>query len=75
MAYIQPKPILRQQAWLELQSTLVKNITYSNPFQNCLNCQHWEFGNDQCGLYKAKPPTEILIYSCPDHKDNNDIPF
>lgn len=75
MSYIQPKPVLRQKVWLDLQSTLVKNITYAFPFQNCLNCMNWDAGKDQCGLYNAKPPTEIIVYSCPDHKDNDNIPF
>lgn len=75
MAYKQPVPILRQEVWLNLQSDLVKTITRSNIFQNCLNCQHWKFGEDLCGLYKAKPPTEIIVYSCPDHKDDKEIPF
>lgn len=75
MAYVQPKPILRQEVYLNLQTDLVKLITRSNIFQNCLNCSHWQLGKDQCGLYNAKPPTEIIVYSCPDHKDNDDIPF
>ena len=73
--YKQPVPILRQEVWLNLQTDLVKTITRSNIFQNCLNCMHWEFKNDQCGKYKVKPPTEILIYSCPDYKDDSEIPF
>lgn len=73
--YKQPKPILRQEAWLNLQSDLVKTITFSNPFQNCLNCEHWNYEKDLCGLYNAKPPTEIIVYSCPEYKDNRDIPF
>jgi len=75
MAYKEPKPILRQEAWLNLQTTLVRQITIANIFQNCLNCSHWNFAEDQCGKFKAKPPTDIIVYSCPEYADNNDIPF
>ena len=73
--YKQPVPILRQEVWLNLQSDLVKTITSSNIFQNCLNCMHWKYDQDQCGKYNAKPPAEIIVNSCPDHLDNDDIPF
>lgn len=73
--YKQPKPILRQEVWLNLQSDLVKTITRSNIFQNCLNCKHWKYNEDLCGKFNAKPPTEILIYSCPEYADDDEIPF
>lgn len=79
--YKQPKPILRQSTYADFYQAVqvavdrvIKTPT-TLPYQNCLNCAHWQFGKDQCGLYNAKPPTEILIYSCPSHVDNDDIPF
>lgn len=44
-------------------------------YRNCLNCIHWEEGNDQCGKFKLKPPAEIIVYSCEKYEDNDDIPF
>ena len=73
--YKQPVPILRQEVWLNLQTDLVKTITRSNIFQNCLNCMHWKNAEDKCGLYNAKPPAVIIVYSCPDYKDDGEIPF
>lgn len=73
--YKQPKPILRQNVYLELQSDLVRLITNSRAFQNCLNCQHWRDKADLCGKHNAKPPTEIIVYSCPDYLDDDNIPF
>lgn len=75
MAYKLPKPVIRQEAWLNLQSDLVKTITNSHVFQNCLNCKHWDFAGDICGKFKTKPPTDIIVNSCPEYEDGFDIPF
>jgi len=79
--YKQPKPIMRQENYADLHTAIrdaidkqIKNPK-TVPYQNCLNCEHWNFGKDLCGLHNAKPPTEIIVYSCPDYKDNDDIPF
>ena len=71
----QPKPILRQDAWLNLSSTLIGNITNANVFQNCLNCMNWDYAGDKCKKYDAKPPAEIIVYSCPDYQDDGEVPF
>lgn len=79
--YKQPKPIMRQASYADFRSALdaaIEKIIHdpiSIPYQNCLNCEHWKRTEDICGLYNAKPPTEILIYSCPSYKDDQDIPF
>jgi hypothetical protein len=73
--YKEPKPIIRQHVWAELQTTLTKNITNSHIFQNCLNCMNWNHDEDLCGKYAAKPPTEIIVNSCPDYQDDGEIPF
>jgi hypothetical protein len=73
--YKQPKPILRQEVWLNLQTDLIKNITRSDIFQNCLNCMNWDYPNDQCKKYQVKPPAEIIVNSCPDYQDDGEIPF
>lgn len=77
MAYQKPKPILRQEAWLELQSALTRILNDPNrlPYQSCLNCKHWNFGKELCEKFNAKPPPDIIVYSCPEYEDNNDIPF
>lgn len=45
------------------------------PYQNCLNCEHWSYGKNLCGKFNTLPPPEILIYSCSEYVDNQDIPF
>lgn len=76
MAYKQPIPIFRKEANIELQSWLRRILVqFPYPYQNCLNCKNWDAANDQCGLYKAKPPTEIIVYSCEAYIDSHDIPF
>lgn len=79
--YEQPKPIVRAIPHGDLFSTVNEAIrkfisnANNHPFQNCLNCRSWNFKQDLCGKYNAKPPTEIIVYSCPAYEDNEDIPF
>jgi hypothetical protein len=73
--YKQPKPILRQEAWLTLNSALVHHITTADIFQNCLNCMNWDLAGDKCKKYDAKPPAEIIVHSCPEYVDGMEIPF
>jgi len=77
MAYLKPKPILRQEAWLELQSALTKilNNPHSIPYQNCLNCKYWNYGQELCNKFNARPPADVICYSCEHYEDNDDIPF
>lgn len=75
MVYKEPKPILRQEAWLNLQTDLIRNITRSNIFQNCLNCMNWSYSKDVCAKYGVKPPTDIIVNSCPEYEDSEEIPF
>ena len=72
---------MRQESYADFKSALDAAIAkvianpLSIPYKNCLNCEHWKYTEDLCGLYKAKPPTEILVYGCDSHKDDQDIPF
>jgi len=45
------------------------------PYQSCLNCKHWHYGKELCEKFNAKPPPDVIVYSCPEYEDNNDIPF
>ena len=79
--YKQPKPIMRQASYTDFRSALDNAIEHiihdpkTMPYQNCLNCKHWNFGKDLCTKFDAKPPTEIIVYSCPAYEDDLDIPF
>ena len=77
----QPKPVMRTDTYVDLTSSISAAINkiianpMTLPYRNCLNCEHWKYTDDLCGLYGAKPPTEILVYGCDSHKDDQDIPF
>lgn len=79
--YKQPKPIMRQSSYADFYQAVqaaVDNVIKNPmtvPYQNCLNCEHWKREADLCGMFNAKPPTEIIVYSCPEYKDDNDVPF
>lgn len=75
MAYIKPKPILREKAWMELQTVLTRIIANGVPYQNCLNCKHWNYGKELCDKFNSRPPADIIVFSCEHHEDNDDIPF
>ena len=79
--YEQPKLVMRQNSYADFYQAVqvavdrVIKQPQTMPYQNCLNCTKWNYGKDICGLYNAKPPTEILIYSCSSYEDSGDIPF
>ena len=78
MAYVKPAPVIRDMMTTNIQYTIekifkVKEATY--PYKNCLNCIRWSSSLDKCIRFNAKPPTEIIVYSCEHHEDNDDIPF
>lgn len=79
MAHVKPKPQLRDGKEIQLRSDISSLVSRflvgANPYKNCLNCNHWNYGEDQCGKFKAKPPTDVIVNSCSDYDDNDDIPF
>lgn len=81
MTYKKPKPILRATPHGDLYSTINDAIrkyimnTNDHPFQSCLNCMNWNHGKEFCTKFNARPPADIIVYSCDNYEDNNDIPF
>ena len=79
MAYVKPTSKIREGKEIELRSSIAnlihRYLTGSNPYKNCLNCTHWDYGKDQCGKFNAKPPTDVIVYSCSQHEDNDEVPF
>lgn len=76
--YKQPYPILRSESLENLKQSVVRLFDRNRvgyPYKNCLNCLNWNESADVCKKYNARPPTEIIVYSCPEHEDNDDIPF
>lgn len=77
MAYKKPMPTIRPSSESAIKYAIetvfrVKQNDY--PYQNCLNCKYWNFDMDGCNKFQAKPPTEIIVYSC-EHYEEIDIPF
>lgn len=69
---------VRKNAMSDLASILVKYLDEMGMFTSCINCEHWIEGppdNRQqlCGLFKARPPTKVIVSGCEHHSDN--IPF
>ncbi len=75
------KPILRTYQYHEFKTAIdvavEKHIKSQAafPFQSCINCIHWKIDADVCGLYNAKPPAEIIVFSCPSYADDGEIPY
>ena len=61
------------EAVIEFQKKLMRR----HALHSCLNCEYWtkdDKGNVLgCGLHKAFPPPEVVVYSCRDWE--GDIPF
>ena len=69
---------MRADAMNKLSLKVTSFLNDAGFFQNCYNCQHWLEGpphNRQqiCGLFKARPPTSVIVAGCSEHTDN--IPF
>ena len=76
--YQQPKPILRTESLENLKQSVVRLFDKNRvgyPYKNCLNCLNWDAGKEVCKKYNARPPAEIIVYSCPEHEDDDEIPF
>lgn len=54
---------------IDFQHRMIK----SQHWMTCLNCMYFKETEDLCELFKAKPPTHVIVTGCKDHLD--DIPF
>ncbi len=45
------------------------------PYRNCLNCQHFVEGLENCKRWNMRPPARVIAYGCPDHLDVEGVPF
>lgn len=41
---------------------------------SCINCINWDMKAETCTHYGARPPAEVIVFSCGDAWDI-DIPF
>ena len=41
--------------------------------RNCVNCDNWKSKEQQCGLWNALPPAEVIVTGCEKHTDL--VPF
>ena len=54
-------------------SSIEKSKSY--PFATCLTCVSFIEKDSYCKQHKANPPPKVIVFSCPDYFDNDDIPF
>lgn len=76
-----PNKDLHQVAVAQGYAALHRDLILYQRFQSCLNCAHWQPANgrgvsqgETCLRYKARPPAEVVVYSCGQGWDP-DIPF
>lgn len=69
-----------QQYHIEKQEARMKAIDVhrfmikSEAFPSCLNCDNWREADETCKLYNARPPAQVVVYSC-GQQWVADIPF
>ena len=51
------------------QNTVIKD----QGWQCCLNCINWDKKKQQCGLFNANPPLQVIVVGCVEYE--GDIPF
>lgn len=54
---------------IDFQSRMIT----SRHWQSCLNCEYFGQEKDECTLFKARPPSHVIVNGCKDYMD--DIPF
>lgn len=65
---IKPSEI-QQIAMQAFHETLIKHAT----IKSCLNCYSFNKDTEVCAVANARPPAQILVYSCPAW--DREIPF
>lgn len=58
---------MRTEMLLKSQKAMLDTFTW----QSCANCINWK--NDQCDLYKMRPPVQVIAIGCATWEA--DIPF
>ena len=62
----------RQKELNRMINKLEYNINLS--MRTCLNCEHFQGGNEICVLYNKRPPAEIIAFGCEKFEEQL-IPF
>lgn len=50
----------------------ISQVLYSMT-KTCLTCDHFNEPQEQCTLYKQRPPAKIIAFGCPSYV--NEVPF
>ena len=66
---------LRKETYYNFSNAVPAVLAKFMDFQNCLNCKYFKEADEQCSLYKARPPAKIIAYGCDSHLDIEQIPF
>mgnify|MGYP001571271877 CR=1 FL=1 len=72
---------LRQNSSAKLHHNVVETVfstiekAKEFPFATCLTCISFIEKDSYCKQHKCVPPPRVIVYSCPDYFDNDEIPF
>lgn len=75
------KPKLRREAIGGFKYCIAEAVTKllirdsQYPFETCINCTHFAEKEEQCRLYKLRPPARIIAFGCKSYVDEDQIPF
>lgn len=53
--------ILTEQYIPEFQRKIVDKEIW----RACINCEHWKSSEEICAKWKARPPADTIVLSCP----------
>lgn len=59
------------QAW---ERAYRHSLFVTSTAHSCLNCEHWLDDGQICGLFKIRPPAEVIVFSCGESWEDQ-IPF
>ncbi len=74
------KPKLRPDARHDIRARVYNSVEIEmekiNIYRNCMNCINFrEYQGEVCGLVMKRPPAKIIVNSCEQWEDKDEIPF
>lgn len=66
-----------QKIKLDQQQEVIQSfqdkIIFQGVWRSCLGCINFSHRDEQCMMFKARPPAKVIVHGCRDY--DQDIPF
>ncbi len=69
------KPTIRIESKLNIYDSLIEILTNNFSYQTCLLCKNFDEKDEECRLFKSRPPARVIAFGCNKFDDLDGIPF